>query len=135
MTDEKDKIIEEEEELITNSDKEINILTFDIPQDFFERIFPKNIETINTKYGSKQKNINKSGFLEKIFAKKKLKVNWVGYRYPDLNADNYKEILYDMFNFITNNVAKKFIIIKFGKTFLNEFAQVINKIKADKPLI
>ena len=40
-----------------------------------------------------------------------------------------------MFTFITSNVAKKFIIIKFGKSFLNEFAQVINKVKADKPLI
>ena len=134
MTDQKDKIIEEKEQ-ITNTNKEINILTFDIPQNFFEKIFPKNIETINAKFGSKQKNINKSGLFERIFTKNKLKVNWVGYRYPDLNNNNYKEILYDMFTFITSNVAKKFIIIKFGKTFLNEFAKVINRVKADKPLI
>ena len=134
MADEKNKA-KEEEKLVKADGGEINILAFDVPQPFFEKIFPKKVELINAKFGSVQKSINKTGFFKKLFSKNRLDVNWVGFRYPDLKDNNYKEILLDMYNTVVNNVAKKYIIIKFGKSFINEFAQVINKIKADKPLI
>ena len=44
-------------------------------------------------------------------------------------------MLIDIYNKIEENIDKKYIIIKFGKSFINEFAHVINKIKTDKPLI
>ena len=102
---------------------------------FLKKYFLKKVELINAKFGSVQKSINKTGFFKKLFSKNRLNVNWVGFRYPDLKDNNYKEILLDMYNTVVNNVEKKYIIIKFGKSFINEFAQVINKIKADKPLI
>ena len=134
MAEEKKKA-KEEEKLVSANGGEINILAFDLPQAFFEKIFPKKVELINAKFGSIQKSISKTGFFKKLFSKNTLNVNWVGYRYPDLKDNNYKEILLDMYNTVVNNVAKKYIIIKFGKSYINEFAQVINKIKADKPLI
>ena len=125
-----------EQEDITNYKKnEINVLVFDLPPNLFEKIFPKHFEIQTIKSGIIKKNFNKSGLFDKLFSKNKLKVNWVGYLYPELKDDNYKQILLEVYNFINNNVSKKFIIIKHGKSFINEFAQVINKIKADKPLI
>ena len=115
--------------------RKINILAFDLPQDFFAKIFPKYIEVKQTKYGKIQKNKRKIGFFDNIFSKNNLNVNWDGYKYPDLNQNNYKDMLIDIYNKIEENIDKKYIIIKFGKSFINEFAHVINKIKADKSLI
>ena len=131
MEDKKD----DKEEISKSKNNEINVLVFDLPQNLFEKIFPKQVEMKNFKSGTIQKNVNKSGLFDKIFSKNKLKVNWVGHLYPELKDNNYKDILLEAYNYIVKNVTKKFIIIKHGKSFINEFAQVINKIKADKPLI
>ena len=68
MADEKNKA-KEEEKLVKADGGEINILAFNVPQPFFEKIFPKKVELINAKFGSIQKSISKLDFLRNYFQK------------------------------------------------------------------
>ena len=69
----------------------------------------------------------------KIF--KNINITLKGYKYPELTSENGKHIILDLYRTIENSNNKKNIIIKFEKSFINEFIIFISKLKTDKPFI
>ena len=66
---------------------------------------------------------------------KELNFSFIGYKYPDLNNQNIKQIVLDVFNLIKLSSNKKNIIIKFEKSFIKEFNTLLNRLETDKPFI
>ena len=113
--------------------KEIEIHIFGGSDDLYEKLFPKSGEIINKEFGVINKRYNKKDIFS-LF-KKDLDVVWIGYKYPELNEDNYKSVLFKSFQDIKSSPNKKNIIIKFGNSYLKEFKIIINKIDTDYPCV
>ena len=119
--------------------KEICIYIF--RHSFYKNLFQnekrkKNEEIIEKEYGniikSKIKGIQDLDGNNLI---KELNFSFIGYKYPDLNNQNIKQIVLDVFNLIKLSSNKKNIIIKFEKSFIKEFNTLLNRLETDKPFI
>ena len=94
---------------------------------------------IQKDYGNiKKKKITikeEKSFLIKFLKKKLKRLSFICYKYPNLNEQNIKPICLDVFQWIEKSPNKKNIIIKFEKTFIKEFSNIINKLVTDKPFM
>ena len=113
--------------------KEICIYIFGHDNSFYKNLFQnekrkKNEEIIEKEYGniikSKIKGIQDLDGNNLI---KELNFSFIGYKYPDLNNQNIKQIILDVFNLIKSSSNKKNIIIKFEKSFIKEFSTLLNR--------
>lgn len=62
-------------------------------------------------------------------------INLIGYKYANLQENNYKEILKKTYENIQNSKNKENIFLKFGLDYSKEFIIVINKFVTDNPFI
>ena len=141
--------------------KEICIYIFGHNNGFFENLFQnakrkKNEEEIIQKeYGNIIKNkikykiykddsesfspkkliLSSIPFNRFFTSLKELEFQFIVYKYPDLNEQNIRKIILDIFNSIKNSSNKKNVIIKFGKSFIKEFSTLMNRLETDKPFI
>ena len=127
-----------------NEKEEVCIHIFGQDNGLYDNIFQikkKEKETIIKKdYGDiKKKKTNKIDDtffgLKKLKKKKRIKLSFICYKYPNLNDRNIKQICLDVFQWIKDSPNKKNIIIKFESTFIKELSNIINKLVTDKPFM
>ena len=104
--------------------KSIYIHFFGGEKELYEKMFPIKSGEIDKKYGK---------IIKREYQEKNYKIKWIGYKYPELQENNYKEILMQTFNDIKESKDKEIIIIKFGTLYLKEFRITINKFNTEYP--
>ena len=123
---------------------EINIYIFGIPQNLFEKLFPnkrnnKNDFIIEERFKLIEKQLDIHQCNSKVpliicaFLKNKIYYN--AYKYTELLDNNYNKILFNLYNTIKNSKNKNTLIIKFGNSFIKEFAKFMKLFKNNQPFI
>ena len=129
-------------------EKQIDIHIFDMKDELFQRLFPKNQDYIDDKNIGKIKN-GKATFgigkkdedlnlivpaIIELF-RNKYNIIWNAFNYPKLLDNNYRAILKSFYKTLNIDENRNNIVIKFSNSYFKDFSTTINKIKKNKPFL